>query len=799
MRQQWTNSKSLRFFVVALIASAFPAISNADNAKQRFAANHPVESKISAQLRRLLPEPQVSSDASPRAVPTADPLFHQLRARASSRTGLPVEILLSDSQGFENYLQEQGLHAEYLSNDGRWAVVAVTAPGQMTTLAQWPAVISVNYAPPPITRRGAATSRAPKALAGDTLSSRLGVDGAGQIVGIVSDSFAHTGSVRDSNTSPAKGASGVLQGSKPQDSGDLPSQVVLLSDDVAGTDEGAAMAELVHDLAPGAAIAFHNAGQNRKAMADGIAALCDGNATVVVDDILFLTESVYQDDLPAIAIQNCVGKGIPYFAAAGNDADAGYRYLYNDAVPGTDEAGTQSAFPTGNDLHNWSPDQGTLDRFLGITLEPNSSLYVVLNWNQPNASVNSNNGAQIDMDLYVVTAPQLAALNPASADFYARGNNLQGTSGRPRGDANEVVLLETGSQAQTFFIAVEHFDGNQQSIPQNSSVPVEFRLFFTGDGGIAAAEYDFNGPSIWGHAWSNSTVSVGAVPWWEAPAFVPGSYTTVNIDPEGFSSRGGTVTFQFDRQGNYAGSPRQAPTLASIDGNNTTFLGVDSNLLPNEDGEPDGFPNFFGTSAAAPNAAAVSALLLEAYPGASVSQLIQALTDSAIDVDGRRAGAGDDDVTGAGLVDADAAAVRLAALLADDAGGDSGNGDTDNGSGSAAGGSSSGGSRSGGGGGGGCFIATAAYGSYMADDVRVLREFRDRVLLQSQWGTAFVKYYYRYSPAVANQIAASDSLRALTRWTLTPLVYSVKYPLAALMLGLLLIASLVGRKWRSAA
>lgn len=791
MQRQQFKSRSRRLVAASVIVGTFSVASNAENSKLRFASEYPVESKISAQLRRMLAEPQVAQRESASVASTIDPLLQQLRVRASSRRGLPVEVLLTDSDGFASYLQEQGLVTDYLSNDGRWAVVSITAPEQMTAIAQWPSVVSVNYAPPPITRRGAATSRAPKALSGDTLSSRLGVDGAGQIVGIVSDSFAHTSSVRDSNTSPAKGLEGVLQGSKPQDSGDLPSQVVILSDDVAATDEGAAMAELVHDLAPGAAIVFHNAGQNRKAMADGIAALCNGNATVVVDDILFLTESVYQDDLPAIAIQDCVSKGIPYFAAAGNDGDAGYRYLYNDAVPGTDEAGTQAAFPTGNDLHNWSTGVGPVDRFLGITLEPNSSLYVVLNWNQPNASVNTNAGSQIDMDLYVTTAPELAALNPASANFYARGNNTQGRSGSPLGDANEVVLLETASQAQTFYIAVEHFDGNQQSIPQNSAVPVEFRMFFTGDGGIAAVEYDFNGPSVWGHAWSPSVISVGAVPWWESPRFVPQSYTTVNIDPESFTSRGGTVTFQFDRQGNYAGSPRQAPVLAAIDGNNTTFLGVNSNLLPDEDGEPDGFPNFFGTSAAAPNVAAVTALLLEASPNASVAQLIQALTETTIDVDGRRAATGSDDVTGAGLVDADAAATRLGQLVANS--GDSGNTDDQSGD---VGGSSGGG---GGGGGGGCFIATAAYGSYMADDVQVLRDFRDRVLLTSQWGKVFVKYYYRYSPSIAYRIADSDSLRALTRWTLTPVVVSVKHPLAVLAGALLVFATLVGRKWRRAA
>lgn len=84
-----------------------------------------------------------------------------------------------------------------------------------------------------------------------------------------------------------------------------------------------------------------------------------------------------------------------------------------------------------------------------------------------------------------------------------------------------------------------------------------------------------------------------------------------------------------------------------------------------------------------------------------------------------------------------------------------------------------------GGGGGGCFIATAAYGSYLDPHVMVLRHFRDNVLLQSELGTEFVKYYYKHSPPIADFIAQHDTLRILMRFALTPLIFAVKYPLAA--------------------
>lgn len=99
----------------------------------------------------------------------------------------------------------------------------------------------------------------------------------------------------------------------------------------------------------------------------------------------------------------------------------------------------------------------------------------------------------------------------------------------------------------------------------------------------------------------------------------------------------------------------------------------------------------------------------------------------------------------------------------------------------------------------GCFIATAAYGSYLDPHVQVLRDFRDHVLLKNPVGRMLVDLYYEYSPPLAAIISRHQGLRAAVRIILTPLVFSVAYPSASVAAILILLGLTGLRRMRKRA
>jgi hypothetical protein len=176
---------------------------------------------------------------------------------------------------------------------------------------------------------------------------------------------------------------------------------------------------------------------------------------------------------------------------------------------------------------------------------------------------------------------------------------------------------------------------------------------------VTIDQFGTNSPTVFGHAAAVGAMAVGATDYRTTPAFDANPATL-----EGFSSIGPT-TILFDRFGTRLASPeiRQKPEIVAPDGTNTTFFGNDIFEDVDRDGvDDDTFPNFFGTSAAAPHAAAVAALMLQASPGTPPEQIYQALRQSALDMDDPNTpnfDVGVDNATGSGLIQADLAIQEL--------------------------------------------------------------------------------------------------------------------------------------------
>jgi len=436
--------------------------------------------------------------------------------------------------------------------------------------------------------------------AGDTSMhahlARLGYNltGAGFKVGVISDSYnklpndpAGTDVLNKDLPGPGNAAN--------------PVPVHVLKDyPVRRSDEGRAMLQIVHDVAPGAALAFRTGFISAGDFAEGIRELYEDSCQVIVDDVTFITEPFFQDGVVSKAVDFVKSKGVSYFSAAGNFGKKSYESFF---LPAPAPAGfTGSA-------HNFGG--GDVEQRLNLV----PGVYtIVLQWYD---------------DIYSLGQTQTGTLN--DLDIYLRDEN-GGTFGFNRdnsgGDPLEVLPFTVTANTSSSIMIIR----------ASGSTNVRFKyVIFRGEAVIA--EYHSGYSTIVGQANAAGAMAIGAVLYSNTPAY--GNPMSV----ASFSSRGGTPVYV-----NGVPQLRNKPELLAPNGVNTTVPFGSINV------DGDAFPNFFGTSAAAPHAAAVAALLQQArskyYEGRfSPDEIRVLLQQSAIDLNTDPV----DDSTGAGLIQADAA------------------------------------------------------------------------------------------------------------------------------------------------
>ena len=399
---------------------------------------------------------------------------------------------------------------------------------------------------------------------------------------------------------------------------DLPAGVNIVFPFCPGGDEGRAMMQIIHDVAPGASLAFHSALGGEAVFAIGINSLVAAGANVIVDDVFYFSEPMFQDGRVARAADAAVAVGVAYFSAAGNAANAAYESKFrNSGVVGTN----------GGLLHDFDPGPGTVTA-QAITVPIGAQLTLALQWNQPFFEAGVSPGASSDVDIFLTAADGTTTLDRSE-------NSNIGN------DPVEAFFFEnTGTLPQgadtRFFLKIEHFGGPDPDI-------IKY-MYVDQGGGVTVDQFQTFGGTAYGHSAAAGARSVGAAAYAETPAF---GIVPPRIEP--FSSVGEVPIF-FAPNGTPINPPelRLKPEIVAADRVNTTFFGTDV--------DGDGFPNFGGTSAAAPHAAGAAALLLQFDPTLTPAQVYAALEDSSIDM----VDAGFDFASGHGLIQVDAAISALA-------------------------------------------------------------------------------------------------------------------------------------------
>jgi subtilisin family serine protease len=474
-------------------------------------------------------------------------------------------------------------------------------------LAQIQGVKFARAAYQPIAHVGQVTSQGDIALKADVVRNTLGFDGTGVTIGVLSDSFDNLNGA----------ASDVI-------TGDLPEGVVVLEDLFrGGSDEGRAMLQLIHDVAPGANLAFHTAFNGQADFAQGILDLAAAGSDVIVDDIIYFAEPFFQDGIIAQAVDQVVAQGVAYFSAAGNSGRKAYESTFRPSGEILDFGNFQV------EAHDFDPGIG-VDIFQRITIPVGATVTFSFQWDSPFFSLGSGSGAQNDLDIFLFDRFGQTVL-AGSADNNVGEDPVEIFSFTNRGQ----------SGSNRFNLAIGKYAGADPGL-----------LKYVGFGSLQIREYDTASGSLFGHANAKGAQAVGAAFFAETPAF---GVNPPEVEP---FSAAGTTPILFDPQGNRLLQPevRQKPEIVAPDGTNTTFFGTD---IPED---ADTFPNFFGTSAAAPHAAAVAALLKQAAPQADPATIYRILQETAIDMDDPLTPAFDvgiDNATGAGLIQADLAVQRI--------------------------------------------------------------------------------------------------------------------------------------------
>ena len=479
-------------------------------------------------------------------------------------------------------------------------------------------VPQINYCRPyyeEITHSGVVTTVGDTSVRSWLVRNGYNLDGKDIKIGVISNSF---NTITDATLAPFK------TNTAEQDiaNGDLPAAGVTVLKQLPGkrSDEGRGMLQIIHDIAPAAQLYFRTGSETAGDFAQGIRKLRDAGCDIIVDDLTYITEQFLTDGVVAQAVNevttptNPAIKPVTYFSACGNFGRKSYESIYDSAQAPLGFTGT---------AHNFNVGSANKDIYQKVTFEPGKYI-IVLQWVDDNYSISDPTqpkGTKSDLDIF--TTP-----NTNGTQLF--GNNRINIGG----DAIEIMTFTLTSKTESNFLIVNKTPGTK---------PARIKLIVF-RGGLTFDEYNTGTSTIVGQANAKGAIAIGAA-----------RYNRLDT-VEYFSSAGGTTVFTKNGT-SVIEEIREKPELTGPEGVNTTVkLGLG-------DADGDSYYNFFGTSAAAPHAAGVAALIMQGrkkFLGlnqTTPTQIKDLLTRTATDMLAN----GFDYASGYGLINADAAMRDFAA------------------------------------------------------------------------------------------------------------------------------------------
>ncbi|MFK0248892.1 S8 family serine peptidase [Amycolatopsis azurea] len=452
---------------------------------------------------------------------------------------------------------------------------------------------------------GPVNSEGDRAHNADTARQQFGVTGVGTKICALSDG------VDSLATSQARG--------------ELPAGVDVIPGQEGSGDEGTAMLEIIHDLAPNASLGFASAFNSDASFADNIRKLrFDAHCDVIVDDVLYFKESPFQDWIIAQAVNDVTANGALYFSSAGNEgnvADGTSGHWEGDFVDSGKSVGKFAGA-----AHNFAGAAGN-QIFQPISTASSAGVPVTLFWSDPLGRATN------DYDLYLLNAA---------------GNVVDLSQDVQTGTQDAYERVDTPAAGGAGLrLAIVKFSGEGRYLSLSA---LRGRFADSADGLKA---YTKPGVTV-GHSAARDAFSVAAAPAAKAfpralepgdPANPAGPFPAAfgaTTKVERFTSDGPRrVFYQADgtpiTPGNVSGTGgevRAKPDITAADGVSTSVTG---------------FTTFYGTSAAAPHAAAIAGLVLSGNPGLPPAEVREALINTAVDI----LTPGRDNSSGAGVILAD--------------------------------------------------------------------------------------------------------------------------------------------------